>query len=201
MKMNNMVKLGLILTAYTTVACVSLAFVYSGTQKVIVQRQKADLEAALKDLFPEADGFTDIQPPFQSPDKEITFQYEYLVTNQGNPIGVAVQATGSSYGGPITILIGVQKEGTIGGVKVLENKDTPGLGANAANPDYVVDRSTGKTFSGQFKEKSIEDPFEVKKDVSAITSATITSRAIATIVKITGQTAYQWLIEYIGGSR
>ncbi len=50
-----MIKLGIILAAFAAAACVMLAFVYNGTTAIIAQRQQADLEAALKELFPEAD--------------------------------------------------------------------------------------------------------------------------------------------------
>jgi len=62
-----MVKLGFILAIYATVACVSLAFVYTGTQKVIAERQKADLEASLKDIFPQGETFEDVTGTLQSP--------------------------------------------------------------------------------------------------------------------------------------
>ncbi|AEJ18803.1 FMN-binding protein [Gracilinema caldarium] len=199
--MKNMVKLGFIMAIYATVACVSLAFVYTGTQKVIAERQKADLETALKDLFPLGDSFEEITGTLQSPNTSVAFKNEYLIKQADSPIGVAVRAVGASYGGPVTVLVGVGTDGKIAGVKVLENKDTPGLGANAANPSYFVDRASGITFYGQFKGKSISDPFEVKGDVIAITASTITSKAVTTIVKAAGQTAGTWLATQTGGSK
>lgn len=199
--MKNMVKLGFIMAVYATVACVSLAFVYTGTQKVIADRQKADLEAALKDLFPQGESFEEISGTLQSPNTSVTFKNEYLIKQADVPIGMAVRAVGASYGGPVTVLVGVGIDGTIAGVKVLENKDTPGLGANAANPSYFVDRSAGITFYGQFKGKSLKDPFEVKGDVIAITASTITSKAVTTVVKTAGQTAGTWLAAQTGGTK
>lgn len=199
--MKNMVKLGFIMAVYATVACVSLAFVYTGTQKIIAERQKADLEAALKDLFPQGESFEEISGTLQSPNTSVTFKNEYLIKQADVPIGMAVRAVGASYGGPVTVLVGVGIDGTIAGVKVLENKDTPGLGANAANPSYFVDRSSGITFYDQFKGKSLKDPFEVKGDVIAITASTITSKAITTVVKTAGQTAGTWLAAQTGVSK
>jgi len=199
--MKNMVKLGFIMAIYATVACVSLAFVYTGTQKVIAERQKADLEAALKDLFPQGESFEEITGTLQSPDTSVVFKNEYVIKQANDPIGMAVRAVGASYGGPVTILVGVGTDGKISGVKVLENKDTPGLGANAANPSYFVDRTSGITFYGQFKGKSLNDPFEVKGDVIAITASTITSKAVTKVVKTAGQTAGAWLAAQTGGSK
>jgi len=198
--MKNMFKLGLILAAYTTAACVGLAFVYAGTEKVIAERQKTDLQTALKELFPTGDGFDEIDGKFASADPGVTFKNEYLISQNGSPLGVAVRGVGASYGGPVTILVGVDVSGKISGVKVLESSDTPGLGANAANPAYFVDRSSKTTFTGQFKGKSIKDPFEVKGDVVAITASTITSKAITGIVKAAGQSGGKWLAQ-TGGSK
>jgi len=199
--MKNMVKLGFIMAIYATVACVSIAFVYAGTQKVIAERQKADLEAALKDLFPQGEAFEEVTGTLQNSDSSISFKNEYVIKQGGAPIGMAVRAVGASYGGPVTVLVGVGTDGKIAGVKVLENKDTPGLGANAANPSYFVDRASGITFYGQFKGKSLSDPFEVKGDVIAITASTITSKAVTRVVKTAGQAAGTWLAAQTGGSK
>jgi len=199
--MKNMVKLGFIMAVYATVACVSLAFVYTGTQKVIAERQKADLEAALKDLFPQGEAFEEVTGTLQNSDSSISFKNEYVIKQGGAPIGMAVRAVGASYGGPVTVLVGVGTDGKIAGVKLRENKDTPGLGANAANPSYFVDRASGITFYGQFKGKSLSDPFEVKGDVIAITASTITSKAVTRVVKTAGQAAGTWLAAQTGGSK
>jgi electron transport complex protein RnfG len=192
MKVSGILKLGIILTLYATVACVGLAFVYTGTEKIIAQRQQTDLEAALKDLFPNADSFNDLGGAIQSPDAAVRFDAQYEVRKNGEIIGAAIRATGSSYGGPITILSGISAGGKISGVKILENSDTPGLGANAASPSYFVDKAAGITFYGQFAGKSLNDPFEVKGDVAAITASTITSRAVTRVVKASGTAVLAW---------
>ncbi len=197
--MKNMMKLGLVLAAYATAACVCLAFVYTGTKQVIAERQKANLEASLKDLFPAASSFQEADDSFASPDSSVSFANEYIAKDGDQIIGVAVRAVGASYGGPITVLVGVGNDRRIVGAKVSEHKDTPGLGANAANPAYFVDKASKTTFVGQFKGKSIDDPFEVKGDVVAITASTITSKAVTGTVKAAGRAAGEWFAK--GGSK
>jgi electron transport complex protein RnfG len=179
---------------------VGLAFVYSATERTIAERQQADLENALKELFPRADGFEEIRDPLSGPDAAVSFGGRYAVRSGGRLIGAALRASGSSYGGPITVLVGVETGGKISGVKILEHKDTPGLGANAASPAYFVDKAGGITFYGQFTGKSVGDPFEVKKDVAAITASTITSRAVSALVKASGLAAAAWLANAGGGA-
>jgi electron transport complex protein RnfG len=198
--MKNMLKLGMVLALYATAACVCLAFVYSVTERIIAERQQADLEAALKELFPQADGFGDISGELSEPDPAVSFGSQYAVHSGGRLIGAAIRASGSSYGGPITVLVGVGADGKISGVKILEHKDTPGLGANAASPGYFVDKAGGITFYGQFMGKSVKDPFEVKNDVAAITASTITSRAVSALVKASGAAAMAWMANAGGGA-
>jgi len=197
MKRWQMIKLGLILAVYTTVGCVGLAFVYNSTSKTIAQRQEADLQAGLHEVFPAATGFTPTDK-VKSTNPKIVFDAAYTANGSSGTLGIAVKAQGPSYGGQTTILVGVSTDGAITGAKVLENKDTPGLGANAASPTYYVDKATKTTFAGQFAGKKLTDPFVVKKDVVAITSATITSRAIANLVQAVGKAVSDVL--GIGGS-
>jgi electron transport complex protein RnfG len=195
-EVKEMLKLGLVLALYATAACVGLAFVYTGTSAVISERQKADLEASLQELFPRMDDFEDVTGGVASPDAAITFQIVYEIRRSGETIGLAIQASGPSYGGPIKILTGVGTDAKITRVKVLEHSDTPGLGANAASSAYYVDKAKKITFTGQFSEKDVGHPFVVNEDVAAITASTITSRAVANVVKASVQAA----ASYLGGS-
>ncbi|MDR0998964.1 MAG: FMN-binding protein [Treponema sp.] len=195
--MKDILKLGLTLAIFSTVACVALAFVYTGTARIISQRQQADLDAALGELFPDADGFAEITGGLQSPDPAVSFEAAYEARKDSRPVGAALRVSRGSYGGPLKVLIGVSAEGRISGVRILEHQDTPGLGANAASPSYFVDRAGGITFTGQFTGKAVADPFEVKNDVEAITASTITSKAVADAVKAAGSAA----TNYLGGRR
>jgi electron transport complex protein RnfG len=199
--MKNILKLGLVLTLYAVAACVGLAFVYSGTERIIAQRQQADLEAALKGLFPDLERYKEITGELVSPDGAIEFEGRYGILRGEALIGAAIRASGASYGGKVVILAGVGIDGTIKGVKILETSDTPGLGANAASPTYYVDRARKITFYGQFTGKSVTDPFRVKEDVAAITASTITSRAIADAVRASSTAASAWLAANAGGEQ
>jgi len=187
----NMLKLGLILAAFAATMCVMLAFVYTGTAAIIEQRQEADLQSALRDIFPDADSFEPVTD-IESPDPSVTIENAYKASRGGELAGVALRLSRASYSGPIKIMAGVSVDGTITGVKILEHSDTPGLGANAASPSYFVDRANGITFYGQFAGKSVRDPFEVKGDVAAITASTITSRAVALSVRAAGLAVTAW---------
>lgn len=193
MKAWNTIKLGLVLTAYAVAACVGLAFVYGQTKSRIDQQDILNLELSIKELFPNADSFEDLGGVIQSPDSGISFEDEYGITQNGERIGAVIQASTGSYGGPIRVLVGVSADGTITRTKIMSHSDTPGLGANAGNEKYFVNREAGITFYGQFAGKKVSDPFEPKQDVIAITASTITSTAVSGIVRTAGRAAAEWL--------
>jgi electron transport complex protein RnfG len=192
--MKNMLKLGFTLALFSAAACAMLALVYSGTKTVIDQNQQRELEASLKELFPDADDFPPISG-IQSPDASVTIENQYKVIRGTEVIGAALRVSRGGYGGPIKMLVGVSADGRITGVKILEHKETPGLGAKASSPKYFVDRAGGITFYGQFAGKAVDEPFAVKGDVQTITASTITSRAAAAGVKAAGLGAMAWFAE------
>jgi electron transport complex protein RnfG len=188
----NMIKLGVILMIFAVAACVMLAFVYSGTTRIIAMREGADLQSALKDVFPGADGFEPAEGA-KSPDASVTIVSAYKAEKDGKTVGAALEVTRVGYEGPIRLLVGVSIDGKITGVKILQHSETPGLGANAASDKYFVDRAKGVTFYGQFTGKSVNDPFAVKGDVVAVTASTVTSTAVTRAVKAAGMSAVAWL--------
>ena len=190
MKIGSMLKLGVTLAAFAATACVMLAFVYAGTKKIIDIREEADLQAALKDIFPEAQSFEPVEG-IASHDHAVIIKSAFKAVRDGKPSGMALILSRAGYAGPITMMVGVSAGGIITGVKILEHSETPGLGANAASKLYFVDH-VGITFYGQFAGKNANDSFNVHHDVIAITASTITSAAVASSVKAAGVAVIEW---------
>lgn len=92
-----------------------------------------------------------------------------------NKSGIAVTAQGPSFGGLITVMIGIDKDGKVTGVKVTDHKDTPGLGTLAMTPEYL------KQYKG-CKEAKAED-IKGDSNISSITGATISSNGVYQAVK------------------
>jgi len=95
----------------------------------------------------------------------------------GTPVEVSVKG----YGGLINLLVGVDEQGKVTGVKVLAMTETPGLGALASSPTKLSGQSFN--FLEQFIGKTQADKFKAKSDIVALTGATITSQAISDGVK------------------
>ena len=186
-------RLGVILAIFAAAGCASLAVVYSITKPSIEMQDQKALNDSLKDLFPEAASFEDITSTLKSTTEGIQFDQAFLVKSTLAPLGVAVKAAGTSYGGTARLLVGVTLTRSVAGVHVLELYDTPGLGMNAQNVNYFVNKAEKLTFLGQYKGKFLTDAFEVKKDIAAITAATITSKALTRIVKAAADAGATWL--------
>ncbi|MDX9826459.1 MAG: FMN-binding protein [Spirochaetia bacterium] len=191
--MKGSIRLGIALALFAVGACASLAVVYSITKPRIEAQDQMALESSLKDLFPEGEEFEDISASISSANATVNIQSAFLARRTGAPLGLAVKAAGPSYGGQAVLLVGVELNRSLAGVRVLELNDTAGLGANAKNPGYYVDKANKVTFPGQFSGKYVTDPFVVKGDVVAITASTITSNALTTIVKTAADAAVLWL--------
>lgn len=88
-------------------------------------------------------------------------------------IGYVATASSKGYGGDVDVMVGVGVDGRITGVTVLDNSETAGLGANCTKEDWLAQ------FAG------MSGTLKVKKDggdVDALTSATITSRAVCAAI-------------------
>jgi electron transport complex protein RnfG len=173
--MKNMLKLALSLAAYTVVACVLLALVNGKTAPIIARVKEAAVQESLVDLFPGAS--FEAAPGF-TPETAGTTTIEsvYLAAKGGQVVGAVAQATGSTYD-KATILVGVNADRTLSGIKFMAISDTPGFGQNARKPEFY----------GQFAGKPADSPFRVKGDVEAVSGATITSTGVANILKITAK--------------
>ena len=107
----------------------------------------------------------------------------YLATWAGKPVAVLFGAKAlDGYNGAIELLVAVRFDGSLGGVRVLSHRETPGLGDNidASRSDWIL----------QFKGLSLQRPnrsdWAVKADggvFDGLTGATVTPRAIIKAVR------------------
>ncbi len=105
----------------------------------------------------------------------------------GDAQAVIVPATApDGYGGAIELIVGINADGTVAGVRVVAHKETPGLG------DKIDARRS--RWIDAFAGRSLADPapaqWAVKKDGGAFdqfTGATITPRAVTAAVRRTLQ--------------
>lgn len=148
----------------------ALAFTYQLTKGQIEKINKETADAARLEVLPGAGSFTACDA---DPLPEGVTEYYYEDTGLG-----AVATVGNkSFGGTITVMVGMDADGVITGVKVTDHSDTPGLGTKAHDSEYLKDTYVGLD--------ALDDVDSIKKDsnVSEVTGATVSSNGIYGCVK------------------
>ncbi len=94
----------------------------------------------------------------------------------GETVGYVFATSASGYGGKIKIMTGFSPDGSVTGVQILSIEETPGLGMNAKRESWL------NQFTGTDGDLSVTKGEVGENQIAAITSATITSRAMAKAV-------------------
>lgn len=107
----------------------------------------------------------------------------YIATKNSEPSGVAIEAVApDGYNGAIKIIVGLDYNATVTGVRVLSHKETPGLGdkIDLRVSDWIL------VFTGQTLDSDNDSKWGVKKDggqFDQFSGATITPRAVVKATK------------------
>lgn len=106
----------------------------------------------------------------------------YLARKKQQVVATAYQMSGEGYAGKINLIMGVNRQGEILGVRILSHAETPGLGdkIEVAKADWIL------KFNGLSLNNPNEAGWHVKKDggqFDQFTGATITPRAVVKTVK------------------
>jgi uncharacterized protein with FMN-binding domain len=87
-------------------------------------------------------------------------------------VGYAGVGEASGYGGPVRMMVGVDPSGEIIGVKVVEQRETPGFFRLLPRADFF----------GAFLNRSVSDPLQLGQDIDAVSGATLSSEGVAAAV-------------------
>jgi len=173
-----LVRYALILMIVASIASGSLAYTYEITRERIEKMRLQEQLNAVQEVCGSIVGKGSV-----SPDKEALelasrkveiLNAVFRVEKEGQVLAYGFLVSPRGYGGPLTMMVGIDKEGRVTGIKVLEHRETPGLG------DKVV---AGSEFLEQFKNKTPSDPVEIKKDIDAVSGATISSKGVTAGVR------------------
>ena len=162
----------LIPTLVLFVICAVITALLAGTNQVTYQRiqqltQEAEDEARRK-VLPDAESFIEAGN---------TEPYFVGLAKDKAAVGYVFITETNGYGGKIRVMTGIKagdgtEEAQVTGIQILEQTETPGLGANAQN----------EAFTNQFKQPiTAETGFALYGDqmgIDSMTGATITSRAV-----------------------
>jgi len=180
--MSTATKMIVVLTVLTMVAGGILSSWDGHTRPMIEAYKLQELKKAIAEVLPAHESYEELNADGMT---------LYIGKNSGEtaPVGIAFEAVGNGFQGKISIMVGISTDfSKINGIKILEQIETPGLGTK-----IVVDPTNKKDpfwFSNQFKDLTTVPAIEVVKNVKpsksteiqAITGATISSKAVVTIL-------------------
>lgn len=165
------IKNTLILFAITAVAGLLLSVVNSLTKEPIAAQEIIQRNNAFQAVLPDA--------TFEELKVDIGEEYDKIQgifvakDSAGNSAGYAFILANKGYGGTITLVAGINKEGKISGMDVVSHSETPGLGA-VADTDKFKERLKGKAA----ETLSVVKGNNEGQNVDALSGATITSVAV-----------------------
>ena len=141
------------LTLVVLLSSVAVFFVEATTTPIIEARQQAEIEEALKEVYPaiEGSGFTVKESTLDFSGSPITGAQEILDGTVLQAIVYTVQFRG--YASDITYVVGVDREGLITGYKTISQADTAGFGAqigDAVNWEQFTDMMLETAGAGGF---------------------------------------------------
>jgi len=140
-----------------------LSFAYLITTPIIAQQELKSEKEGISDFLPGIDKI------IEEKKGEKTY---YCCYKKGEIVGYGLIVFAQGYASEIKLMVVIDKDKTIRGIRVLEQRETPGLGAKISE-DW---------FENQFKEKKAEDLI-LGEGIEAISGATISSQAVTEAVR------------------
>ncbi len=196
--MKIILKFAFILFLVNLIAASILAGTYSLTKSRIQKQESMIQEEALKQVMPEAvGGRIEIVK-----ENGVVKYREVFKGSNPEPQGYIYIAKKYGYSSVIETMVGIKKDGTITGVRILSQNETPGLGAkimeivstgtlfSSLKEIFKKEKHSGKMlspyFTEQFINRNIKELELSKEGIQAITGATISSRAVLDSIKSQG---------------
>jgi electron transport complex protein RnfG len=175
---SQILKLALVLLAVAAVIAFVLGAVNEITKGPIEQYLNGKRDAAYAMVMPgDGNTYEEIDAGSYTNDASNTITKLSVAKDaSGNDIGYVAETTFSGAQGMITMVIGLDQDLTCTGIGITEHSETSGLGAKAADPTDPFPQSM----------VGLTDGAKLSKDggsVSAISGATLTSRAVVTEIQ------------------
>lgn len=163
---HEIIKVGVILFLITAISAGILAAVNAATAPIIEENSINKRKEAMNKVLPEAnENFTEYEY-VPSGESSVTAVYT------ADDAGVVVLCEPNGYGGAISLVVGIKADGTVNGVDITSQSETPGLGANCVKEDFRA-KFTGKTAGITVVKNGAKE-----NQVDAMSSATITTKAV-----------------------
>lgn len=148
-----------VLTVICLVVSAALAGTYQLTEPVIEAAKRAEADQSRVVVLPDGQNFE--QLPVDGLEN-IVEAYK-----AGNGAGYVITGKAKGYGGDLQVMAGIDKDGKIAGVKLMDNNETQGIGSKTGEDAYT----------SQYKGKD-----STLEGVTAVSGATISSKGFQSAV-------------------
>lgn len=163
-----------ILAVVCLIISCALAVTFKATDPIIQEAIKNDADFARTQVFTGDSNFKKIE--LTVPIENCTEIYKAM-----NDSGYVFTTTAKGFGGTMSVMVGIDADAKITGVKLMTHNETPGLGTKTAEPSFTeqfigiqtqevdpqVDTISGATISSNAFKRAVETAFvafeEVKK--------------------------------------
>lgn len=186
--LQNALRTSLVLFIFAVIGTAMMAYTYKATAPIIERSAQAEKLALINQVLPRNLYDNNLLSSYRElPADDLLGTRKpsgvWLASKAGQPAGVVLEAIApEGYSGNIALLIGIDAQGLVTGVRVTHHKETPGLGdyIELAKSPWILQ------FGGKALPENGNDAWKVKKDGGQFDSragATITPRAIVKAVR------------------
>lgn len=170
------------------IAAALLGGVYVITEEPIATQELEAANAARMEALPDAAEFEEYDASAIKADENFAIVDEVYIgkDSSGNDVGATIKVTTKGFAAGLQLTVGIGADGTVTGMRVNSHGETAGLGANATKPEFYE----------QFAGMAADGSLAVSKDggsVTALTGATITSRAVTDAINVAANCYTQYI--------
>ncbi|MGI6360822.1 MAG: FMN-binding protein [Bacillota bacterium] len=152
-----------VLLIICVVVTTALVVTHHLTEPLIEEISNKNADLIRAEVLPEgSDGFTQQHLELLENVKDV------YAANNGS--GYVITSFGMGFGGEVIVMTGLDQDGKIVGIKVMEHEETPGLGTKVMTPEYLSQYLEQNKITRTGEENATQ--------IEAITGSTVTSDAI-----------------------
>ena len=178
----------IVLLLFAVMGTALVAYTYDNTRDLIAANERATLLRKLHRLIsPEQHDNVLLEDTVSVRDETLLGSDQpvmvYRARKNGKPVALVIAAIApDGYSGSIKLLVGINVDGSLSGVRVVAHRETPGLGdaIDEARSDWI------RIFDGKSLQAPDVSRWAVRKDggeFDQLTGATITPRAVVKAVR------------------
>lgn len=169
----------IVLIVACTICTLLLALINGITAEAREQQRMLKITQNRQLLFPEGKEFSELDVADLQPEVGNLTALAQVTDQSGQELGYIAESNSPGYGGLVNVMVGIDTEGKIVGVRILDNSETAGLGKKVEND----------SFRNQFNDLSATDRYSARnnpeyKKIDAVSGATISSEAVSQSINI-----------------